>query len=140
MITGVVALVLVLTGTVVFDAAASFAAALAVLTPVLAAWVAVFGVGWWRARGQIDPEAIQVFNRRQHGGPYWYTGGWSRPAIAAWAAGSGAGLLCVQSPYTGPLAGLGGGIDVSLISSAVVAAVVYLGLAQVAVQRTGARA
>jgi len=47
--------------------------------------------------------------------------------MAGWAAGSAFGLCAVStSLYTGPLANVAGGIDISLVGSALVAAAVYL--------------
>ena len=47
--------------------------------------------------------------------------------VGAWAAGSAFGLLAVPTElYTGPLANLAGGVDLSLAGSALVAAAVYL--------------
>ncbi|GEC02575.1 hypothetical protein SSP24_02300 [Streptomyces spinoverrucosus] len=37
------------------------------------------------ARGWYDPEARQVFNRRQRGGRYWFAHGWNwRGMTARW--------------------------------------------------------
>ncbi len=55
-----------------------------------------------------------------------------------WAAGSVAGLLTMQTPlFSGPLAGIAAGVDISLLLGAVVAAVVYLPFAARGQARTG---
>jgi cytosine/uracil/thiamine/allantoin permease len=78
-------------------------------------------------RGRYDPHDLQAFNEGRRGGRYWFTGGWNLRAMAAWAAGSAFGLCAVStSLYTGPLADLADGIDVSLAGSALVAAAVYV--------------
>ncbi|WP_405768526.1 cytosine permease [Actinacidiphila glaucinigra] len=65
--------------------------------------------------------------RRGRGGPYWYRGGWNVQAAVAWAAGSGIGLPCVDTPaYSGPLLPVTGGIDLSFLISGGVTAAVYL--------------
>ena len=70
---------------------------------------------------------LQVFNRRERGGAYWYTGGWNIPALVSWAAGCIIGLLSVQTPlYMGPLADIAGGVDMSFLGSFVIAGTLYL--------------
>ena len=47
--------------------------------------------------------------------------------MLAWAAGSAFGLLAVQTElYTGPLANVAGGVDLSLLGSGLIAGAVYL--------------
>ena len=68
-----------------------------------------------------------MFNRRERGGAYWFTHGWNIDAVIAWLAGSVVGVLAVSSEtYVGPIADRLGGIDVSILLSAGVAAVIYL--------------
>lgn len=65
--------------------------------------------------------------RGGRGGPYWYRGGWNVQAAVAWAAGSGIGLPCVDTPaYSGPLLPVTGGIDLSFLISGGATAAVYL--------------
>lgn len=131
------AVVLVLLGAFATDIAGGIAAALTVLAALSAPWVVVVGLGFLRARGVVDPEALQVFNRGERGGPYWYRSGWRWQAVAAWAAGATIGLLTVQTPiFSGPLAGIAGGLDVSLLAAPLLAGALYLIL--VAAGRSGA--
>jgi cytosine/uracil/thiamine/allantoin permease len=89
----------------------------------------IVGIGFLQARGQYDADDLQVFNRRETGGRYWYTGGWHWPAVLAWVVGSIVGLLTIQTPlFSGPLASVAAGVDVSLLAAAVVAALVYVPL------------
>ena len=68
-----------------------------------------------------------MFNRRTTGGRYWFSGGWSWPAVAAWVVGSLVGLLTIQTPlFSGPLSGIAAGVDISLVAGSVVAALVFL--------------
>jgi purine-cytosine permease-like protein len=83
-------------------------------------------VGYIKSRGSYDPHDLQVFNEGRTGGRYWYTGGWNLRATTAWIAGSTVGLLTVSTTlFAGPLAGIAGGVDISLVSSTLVAAAVY---------------
>jgi purine-cytosine permease-like protein len=126
-IIGVVAVGLVYLGLLAPTVQGSIAAALLVLAELSAPWAVVFGLGFLQIGGRYHADDLQVFNRRETGGRYWYTGGWHVPAAVAWAVGSVAGLLTIQTPlFNGPLAGIAGGVDVSLVVASVLAAVVYL--------------
>ena len=128
LITSVAAVVLLYAGTFALDAVNSITAMTLVLNGLAAPWVVVNLVGFLVARrGRYDPGDIQAFNQGRRGGRYWFTGGWNLRALLAWAAGSAFGLLAVQTElYTGPLANLAGGIDLSLLGSGLIAGVVYL--------------
>jgi purine-cytosine permease-like protein len=128
-IIGAVAVVLVYLGLLAPTIQGAISAALLVLAELSAPWAVIFGIGFLQARGRYHADDLQVFNRRETGGRYWYTGGWHLPAVLGWAAGSLAGLLTVQTPlFSGPLAGIANGTDISLLAASVVAALVYLPL------------
>jgi purine-cytosine permease-like protein len=78
-------------------------------------------------RGRYVPEDLQVFNVGETGGAYWFTGGWNFYALAAWIPSVVLGLLFANTPplVVGPWAGVAGGIDLSFLSAALVALVVY---------------
>jgi purine-cytosine permease-like protein len=128
LLTSVLAIALVFLGTFALDAVDSITAMTLVLNGVAAPWVVVNLLGFLVARRRTyDPHDLQAFNEGRRGGRYWFTGGWNLRALGAWAAGSAFGLLAVTTDlYTGPLANLAGGVDVSLAGSALVAAAVYL--------------
>ena len=87
----------------------------------------IVGIGFLRAHGNYDADDLQVFNRGETGGRYWYTAGWNWPAALAWAVGSVVGLLTIQTTlFSGPLSGIANGVDISLVAGSVVAAVIYL--------------
>ena len=117
---------LVLIGSLAWNAAAAFSALVVILLAATAPWAAVIGVGYLRRHGRYLKDDLQVFNRRQTGGDYWYTAGWNIPAVIAWAAGCVFGLLSVNTtPYTGPVVHLVGGVDLSFAGSFIIAAVLY---------------
>ncbi|WP_030257387.1 purine-cytosine permease family protein [Streptomyces violens] len=93
-----------------------------------APWMVVMILGYVTRRGWYDADAIQVFNRRQRGGRYWFTHGWNWRAMAAWLLSATVGLLFTNLPgqFVGPLGGLAGGADISLPVGLVLAAVSYL--------------
>jgi purine-cytosine permease-like protein len=125
-IIGVVAVVLVYVGLLAPAVQDSIAAALLVLAELSAPWAAIVGIGFLRTGGRYHADDLQVFNRRESGGRYWYTGGWRLSAAVAWAVGSVVGLLTIQtSLFSGPLAGVANGVDISLLAGSAVAALVY---------------
>jgi len=80
---------------------------LTLLAVPLCAWAAVFGVDMLRSRGYDVPG----LTRFAHGSPYWFTGGVSIPAVAAWLIGIAAGLAFTTADvsatdkwFSGPLA------------------------------------
>jgi purine-cytosine permease-like protein len=124
-IIGVVGIVLMYLG-LLASVQASIAAALLIMAELSAPWAVIVGIGYLRSRGRYDADDLQVFNRRTTGGRYWYSGGWRWQAALAWAVGSVIGLLMIQTQlFMGPLAGIAGGVDVSLIVGSVVAGVLY---------------
>ena len=127
LITSVAAVVLLYAGTFALDAVNSITAMTLVLNGLAAPWVVVNLVGFLFARrGRYDPDDLQAFNQGRRGGRYWFTGGWNLRAVGAWGAGSLFGVLSVQTElYTGPLANLAGGVDLSLVGSGLIAGLVY---------------
>jgi NCS1 family nucleobase:cation symporter-1 len=79
----------------------SFIAFLSLLAVAFSAWVGVFGADMLR-RQEYDGEALADTGRTS---AYWYRGGFSPAAVAAWAIGLAAGLMFTTSDwFTGPLA------------------------------------
>jgi purine-cytosine permease-like protein len=137
-ITSIAGLGLVLAGSLAWDAAASLAAASVLLLALSAPWAAVVGVGYLWRKGRYLPDDLQLWNQRARDGAYWYSGGWNPAAVTAWAAGSAWGLLTVQTTlYTGPLAGIAGGVDLSFAGSAVIAGAIYALLSSLPRSRAG---
>ncbi|MEW9555205.1 cytosine permease [Nonomuraea sp. NPDC050783] len=95
-----------------------------------APWMVIMMLGYVTRRGWYDPEALQVFNRRQRGGRYWFTHGWNWRGLSAWLVSAVLALLFVNLPgqFVGPLGGLAGGVDVSLPIGLAAAALIYLAL------------
>jgi purine-cytosine permease-like protein len=124
-----VATALVLLGEFVFSAESAVTTFVVVLTSLATPWAAVTMIGYLRTGGRFDEPSLQVFNRRETGGAYWFRAGWNIDAVVAWLAGSVVGVLSNSTEtWTGPIAEAAGGIDVSFVTSAVVASVVYLAL------------
>jgi purine-cytosine permease-like protein len=127
LITSLIAIALVFLGTFALNAADSITAMTLVLNGLAAPWVVVNLVGFFARRKRYDPEDLQVFNQRRHGGRYWFVGGWNPRAVLAWAAGGTFGLLSVNTTlYVGPLANVADGVDLSLLGSGLIAGGLYV--------------
>ncbi|MBV8125916.1 MAG: cytosine permease [Burkholderiaceae bacterium] len=93
-------------------------------------WLAIMVIGYASRRGHYLPDDLQVFNRGQRGGHYWFTGGWNLRAIGAWVPSSATGLLFANVPgqFVGPLSLFVGGLDVSVPVSLLTGGLLYGGL------------
>ncbi|MFF4187365.1 cytosine permease [Streptomyces sp. NPDC001691] len=79
----------------------SFIAFLSLLAVAFSAWVGVFGADMLR-RTEYNAKALLDTGRTS---AYWYKGGFSPAAVAAWAIGLVGGLMFTTSDwFTGPLA------------------------------------
>ncbi|MFD0904132.1 purine-cytosine permease family protein [Actinomadura sediminis] len=127
-LTSAASVALVYLGAVVVDAVDSITAMTIVLNVFAGPWTVVILIGFLRTRRRgYDPLDLQVFNERRSGGRYWFTGGWNLRAVVPFAAGSVFGLLAVEtSLFSGPLARLAGGVDLSVLGSTLITAVGYL--------------
>jgi purine-cytosine permease-like protein len=122
----VIAVILVFLGTMVWNAEDSVTAFIQLFGVSTASWLAIITVGHFKRRGYYDVHDLQVFNRGEKGGVYWYTGGWNLRALAAFLVSSLIGMLALQcSLYTGPLSNLASGVDLSWISALVIGGVLY---------------
>lgn len=99
-------------------------------------WVIIMTIGYISRRGFYRPDDLQVFNRGQRGGTYWFSGGYNWRGLLAWVPAAVIGLMFVNIPgqFEGPLrnvaenVGLSGlaGVDVSLLVAITLAAVLYV--------------
>ncbi|BBZ29962.1 putative purine/cytosine permease [Mycolicibacterium madagascariense] len=125
-ITAAVAIVLLYVGVFVFDAVESVTSMTIALNALITPWIAILAIGAVRTRS-YDPVDLQAFAEGRRGGRYWFAGGWHVGAVVAWVLGGTFGLLAVNTTlYVGPLSGIAGGVDLSTVGSAAIAAVVYV--------------
>ncbi len=124
---GSIACGLIFIGRFVFnliDAITTFVSLIVVTTTP---WMVVMIIGYIVRRGYYLPEAMQVFNRGQQGGPYWFCSGWNIPGVTAWLVSASIALLMVNMPghFVGWLGHLAGDLDVSLLAALGVPALLY---------------
>lgn len=99
---------------------------LAVLACSSIPWIVILTIGHIHRRGYYDVSDLQVFNRGEKGGVYWFTGGLNYLAIGVWLLAVAAGLWFSHNQwFTGPGARWVGGLDVGFLVAGAVAAVLY---------------
>ena len=129
----VVSLGLVFVGRFVWNAVDSVSAFVIILVVVLAPWVVINLIGYRQRRGWYDVTDLQVFNAGGRGGIYWFTGGWNLRAVLAFVPAVAIGLMFVNTTlFKGPWADAANGVDLSLASGAITAAVLYLAFTRLA--------
>jgi purine-cytosine permease-like protein len=123
---GALAVAFVYIGGLVLDAQDTVSAFLLLLNVVCAPWMLITLVGFAYCRGRYRPYDLQLFNLGQTGGAYWYWHGINVRAMIAFVPAVVIGLLfSATSIFTGPWANAANGVDLSFISAAVIAVVIY---------------
>ncbi len=124
---GLISIALVFLGRFVFNMVDTVNAFTTLILVFSAPWTAVMLIGMFTRRGFYLVDDLQVFNRRQQGGAYWFDRGLNFRGLIAWAAGSGCGLLLANtSLVAGPLRDIAGGVDLSFFASLAVSGVIYI--------------
>lgn len=126
---GVLAFLFILVGRLFLDLVGAVNAFIGAIVVCTTPWMIIMAIGYFVHRGQYDPRSLQVFNKRETGGRYWYAAGVNWRGIVAWVAAAVVGLLFANYPpvIVGPFTDAAGGIDLSLVSAIVTAAVIYIG-------------
>ncbi|MFD9429401.1 purine-cytosine permease family protein [Streptomyces sp. NPDC060002] len=127
---GLLSIVFIFVGRFGLDLVQSISTFATMIITCTTPWMVVMMLGFWTRRGWYDPEALQVFNRRQRGGRYWFAHGWNWRGMTAWWVSALLGVLFTNIPgqFVGPLGDLANGIDIGLPLSLAVATVLYLAL------------
>ncbi|GAA4324555.1 cytosine permease [Streptomyces venetus] len=130
LLVGVLSIAFIFAGRFGLDLVRSISTFATVIITCTTPWMVVMMLGYWTRRGWYDPEALQVFNRRQRGGRYWFAHGWNWRGMTAWWVSALLGVLFTNIPgqFVGPFGDLANGIDISLPLSLLVAAVLFLTL------------
>ncbi|NIH88282.1 purine-cytosine permease family protein [Amycolatopsis granulosa] len=89
-------------------------------------WIVIVTIGHVRRRGYYDPDALQVFNRGERGGIYWFRHGFNLCGLGVWIVATTVGLLFSANEwFTGPGAHLFGGADLGFLVAGCLAALLY---------------
>jgi purine-cytosine permease-like protein len=126
LVVAALAAVLVYVGVFAFAMVDSVTVLLAFLAIVTAPWMLIITIGFVARRGWYDADDLQVFNRGERGGRYWFTHGYNLRAFGAWVPAVVAGCLFSNTTwYTGPGADLLGGVDASFLVSGLLGGAIY---------------
>ncbi|NEY32223.1 nitrate reductase [Streptomyces sp. PRKS01-65] len=125
---GVAAVSLTLYGLLVSDFLDTVSNVLQLTVVLLGPAMAVYATDIALRRNRYDGPALMD---ETPGSPFWYSAGVSRAGALALTGGVSAAALCVDTLYTGPVAGALGGLDLSLPAGMAVASALYALLARV---------
>jgi purine-cytosine permease-like protein len=128
-IIGIVGIAVVIVGQFASSLQTFAASFLIILVVVTTPWMFIILIGHFLLKGRYDPADLQVFNRGERGGRYWYQHGYSLVALCVWVPAMVVGLLFADTTiYVGPLAnalGSGTGGYLCFVAAAVIALVLY---------------
>jgi purine-cytosine permease-like protein len=97
---------------------------LQLMVVLLGPGIAIYVADIWLRRNRYDGPAL---SDQARGGPFWYTAGVNWAGAAALLAGAAVASQCLSTPlYTGPIARVAGGMDLSLPAGILVSAAIYL--------------
>jgi purine-cytosine permease-like protein len=125
---GMLAFAFILVGRLAFDLIASVNAFVGAIVICTTPWMVIMSIGFFLRRGHYDRDDVQVFNRGQTGGAYWFSDGLNWRGLLAWIPPAVLGLLFANYPplIQGPFRDVAGGVDISLPVAIGTAAVLYL--------------
>lgn len=124
---GVLAIGFIFVGRFGFNVVQSITTFAILIISCTAPWMVVMTIGWVVRRGWYDSDSLQVFNRRQRGGRYWFAHGWNLRGLVGWLVPAALSLCFVNVPgqFVGPLGDLAIGVDLSIPVGVGVAALLY---------------
>lgn len=127
LIIGSLACLLVFAGRFYFSLFGAVSTCISLIVVTTTPWMVVMIWGFVVRRGYYIPSALQVFNLRKIGGPYWFVHGWNLPGMAAWLISASLAWTTVNIPghFVGWFGELAGTVDISLLVALVLPAVLY---------------
>jgi purine-cytosine permease-like protein len=100
--------------------------ALSILACFSVSWIVAMIIGFVHRKGFYLTDDLQVFNRGQRGGRYWFSHGLNWRATGPWVFGAAVGMLFTNTTwFLGPGSDLIGGWDIGFLVSAVITGVLY---------------
>ncbi len=89
-------------------------------------WIVMLVIGHRRNGLVYDVRALQVFNRGETGGRYWYTGGFNVIAVGIWALAAAVGMFFASNTwFVGPGSRMLDGLDIGFVLAGLTAAALY---------------
>jgi purine-cytosine permease-like protein len=101
--------------------------ALSLLACFSVSWIVAMIIGFVHRKGFYIEDDLQVFNRGEKGGRYWFTHGLNWRATGPWLFGTAVGMFGFTNTawFTGPGSKWLDGADIGFAVSAVITAVLY---------------
>jgi purine-cytosine permease-like protein len=130
---GSLSIALIFVGRFAFNLVSMISTLLALIIVMTTPWMIIMTLGYIFRRGFYRADDLQVFNRGQRGGAYWFRGGWNIAGMSAWIVSSMVSLLAVNIPgqYVGWLASALGGVDASIVVAITLPMILYPALLHV---------
>jgi purine-cytosine permease-like protein len=128
LVIGLISCALIFIGRFYFTLISSITTFVSLIVVTTTPWMVIMMIGYVIRRGYYLPQAMQVFNRGEVGGAYWFNGGWNVAGMTAWIVSALLALLMVDIPdhYVGLLARISGvDLDLSLLAALVLPAILY---------------
>ncbi len=105
------------------DTVSTFLSLLAVFS---VPWIITMIIGFLHRKGFFWQDDLQVFNRGERGGRYWFTGGLNWRATGPWLLGATVGMFFTNTAwFVGPGTELTDGTDVGFFVSGVIVLLLY---------------
>jgi purine-cytosine permease-like protein len=124
---GIISIALIFIGRFGYNLVTSVTTFVTLIIVCTTPWMVMMMVGYLHRRGHYLPDDLQVFNRGQKGGAYWFRNGFNIEAIFIWVLSAILSLFFVNLPgqFVGPLGNLFNGLDISLLVAVILPAVLY---------------
>lgn len=124
---GAISIVLIFIGRFGYNLVTSVTTFVTLIIVCTTPWMIMMMVGYLHRRGHYLPDDLQVFNRNQRGGVYWFRNGYNVEAIFIWVLSAVLSLCFVNLPgqFVGPLGNNFNGLDISLLVAVILPAILY---------------
>lgn len=124
---GIISIALIFIGRFGYNLVTSVTTFVTLIIVCTTPWMVMMMVGYLHRRGHYLPDDLQVFNRGQKGGAYWFRNGFNIEAIFIWILSAALSLSFVNLPgqFVGPLGNFFNGLDISLLVAVILPAVLY---------------
>lgn len=124
---GIISIALIFIGRFGYNLVTSVTTFVTLIIVCTTPWMVMMMVGFLHRRGHYLPDDLQVFNRGQKGGAYWFKNGYNIEAIMIWLASASLSLCFVNLPgqFVGPLGNLFNGLDIALLVAVILPATLY---------------
>jgi purine-cytosine permease-like protein len=125
---GIISIALIFIGRFGYNLVTSVTTFVTLIIVCTTPWMVMMMVGYLHRRGHYLPDDLQVFNRGQKGGAYWFRNGYNIEAIFIWLLSAALSLSFVNLPgqFVGPLGNFFNGLDISLLVAVILPAVLYV--------------